>query len=125
MEQPTNRIIIAEDEGFLSKELSDKLEKAGFTVATAKNGVEAMKLMNEERPSLLLLDLMMPEKSGFEVLSEMKSNEGLKEIPVIIISNLGQESDVQRGMQLGAVDYIVKARITMKEVVEKVKAHIH
>ena len=88
------------------------------------DGLEASEKIKEVRPDLVLLDLIMPGKNGFEVLEEMKADKDLKNIPVIILSNLGQESDVDKGKSLGAEDYLIKSDISMKEVIETIKRHM-
>ncbi len=121
MSENKKNILLAEDDRFISKAYKAGLEKAGFEVIPAYDGVEALKKIKEKEPDLVLLDIVMPEKNGFEVLEEMKMNKGMKNIPVVIISNLGQESDIKKGKELGVLDYLVKTDHSMKEVVEKVK----
>ena len=110
-----------EDDHFLRKIYRDKLTKAGFEFIEATNGIEGTNKVISERPDLVLLDLILPRKNGFDVLIDMKSNKNTKDIPVIILSNLGQESDVKRGLALGAQDYLVKTEISLSEVVDRVK----
>ena len=88
------------------------------------DGREALKKIRSEEPDMVLLDLIMPEKNGFEVLEEMKKDKALKNIPVIVLSNLGQESDVDQGKKLGAVDYLIKSNVSIKEVIEVIKLHL-
>jgi len=115
-------ILLAEDDLFLSSLLNARLKKEGFNVLIAKDGQEALELLqNDAKPDLMLLDVILPKKSGFEVLEAMKADPQIEEVPVIIISNLGQESDIQTGRELGAVDYIVKAKISIDDLVQKVK----
>ena len=115
------QILIAEDDKFLVTALADKLERDGFVVRRAKDGLEAMLLLKESKPDLVLLDLIMPKKNGFEVLAEMKADPQLKDVPVLVLSNLGQETDVAKAKSLGAQDYLVKADVQLAEVVVKVK----
>ena len=110
-----------EDDIFLRKIYRDKLTRSGFEFIEATNGEEGLNKIISENPDLVLLDLILPRKNGFEVLYEMKRNEKTKNIPVIILSNLGQESDIKRGLRLGAEDYLVKTEISLSEVVQKVK----
>lgn len=117
----TAKILLAEDDKFLATAMSDKLTREGFEVLHATNGVQALELAKSGDPDLVLLDLIMPQKTGFEVLAELKLDAKLKKIPVIILSNLGQESDMEKAKSLGAVDYLVKSDVQMKEVVEKIK----
>ncbi len=116
------KIVIVEDEEILIKVLKEKFEKEGFKVSLAADGVEAMSVIKKVKPEAVLLDLVLPKKDGFEVLEELKSNGDLKMIPVIILSNLGQDEEIKRALQLGAVDYLVKTQHPINEVVEKVKA---
>ena len=121
------KILLVEDDPFLSTLLKNRLEKEKFEVVVAHNGPEALTLLREHKPELILLDLILPGKSGFEVLEEVRSDPQLKDkasIPVIIISNLGQESDIERGRELGAVDYFVKARISIDDLIKKVNGFI-
>lgn len=118
------KIVLAEDDKFLSRAYKDGLEEAGFEVVIALDGESAIEKIKAEKPDLVLLDLIMPVKNGFEVLGEMVTDDRLKGIPVIILSNLSQESDVERGKALGAVDYLVKADYSLQAVVEKVQEHL-
>ena len=118
------KIALIEDEKFLLGAMRDKLQREGFEVYTATNGNLGLEVIKKEKPDLVLLDLIMPVKSGFEVLEDLQKENGLKKIPVIILSNLGQESDIQKGKELGAVDYLIKADFKMKEVIAKVREHL-
>jgi len=115
------KILMIEDDRFLRKIYRDKLTKAGFEFIEATNGIEGINKVISERPDLVLLDLILPRKNGFDVLIDMKSNKNTKDIPVIILSNLGQESDIKRGLALGAQDYLVKTEVSLSEVVDKAK----
>lgn len=116
------KVLVAEDDKFLSKAYAAKLKKSGFDVTLVGNGEEALNHIKKSRPDAILLDLMMPVKDGFDTLFELKSDENLKSIPVIVLSNLGQPEDVDRAKKLGADDYLVKSNISMKDVVDKIKA---
>lgn len=118
------KILLAEDDKFLIRAYKDSLERAGFEVILALNGTEAMRKIKAKKPDLILLDLVMPEKDGFEILEELRMDSELKKIPVLILSNLGQDSDVKKGQKLGAVDYLVKANFSMKDVMNKVKFYL-
>lgn len=113
------KILIAEDEHALQKVLVDTLTKAGFTTIVARNGHEALQKFEEEKPDLLLLDIIMPELSGFDVLEQLRVKYDSK-IPVIIISNLGEKDDVEMGKNLGVVDYILKSDISLKNLLVKI-----
>jgi len=114
------KILIVEDDQFLHKILAMKIKAAGFDVISAYDGESALKKI-KERPDLILLDLILPQMSGFEFLGEIKINEEYKKIPVIVLSNLGQEEDIERAKSLGAVDYLVKANFSIDEVIKKIK----
>ncbi|MFA6475576.1 MAG: response regulator [Patescibacteria group bacterium] len=117
------KVLIVEDDKFLSELISTKLDKEGFSIALAGDGETGVKKASEFRPDIILLDIMLPGMDGFEVLEKLKNgaDAALKAIPVIILSNFGQESKVERGLQLGAVDYLVKANFTTGEIVAKIK----
>jgi DNA-binding response OmpR family regulator len=118
------KIVLAEDDKFISMAYSDGLRRAGYEVFTAFDGVEALKKIREVRPDIILTDIIMPEKNGFEVLEEIKKDGALKKIPVLILSNLGQETDIQKGRELGANDFLIKANYSMTEVIEKINKYL-
>lgn len=117
-------ILIAEDEDFLVRTLKDNLDAEGYTVYVAKNGEEAVERIKEKKPDLILLDLLMPKKDGFYVLGEVKSNPDWKLIPVIVLSNLGEDESIKKALEAGADDYFVKSQHPIQEVVEKVKDYL-
>ena len=119
-----NKVFLAEDDKFISRAYQDGLGRAGFEVISAFDGEEALKKIKETIPDIILLDVIMPEKNGFEVLEEIKADNKFKKIPVIILSNLGQDTDIQKGRELGAVDYLIKSNFSIGEVVEKIKKYI-
>jgi DNA-binding response OmpR family regulator len=114
-------ILIIEDDRFLRELIARKLIKEDFNISEAIDGEEGIKKIKEEKPDLVLLDLILPGIDGFEVLSKMKEDPSIIRIPVIILSNLGQREDVERGLKLGAVDYLIKAHFTPGEIIEKIK----
>lgn len=116
-----HKIAIIEDDEFLRSLTVSKLEKAGFTVITAGNGEEGLALVRKEHPDLLILDLMLPTMSGFEVLEAVRKDTDITSTKVIVFSNLGDESDIKKAEALKASDYLVKANFTLDEVVEKVQ----
>ncbi|MBZ9578680.1 response regulator [Patescibacteria group bacterium] len=115
-------ILIIEDDKFLRVLIARKLTKEGFETSEAIDGEEGIKKIKEEKPDLVLLDLILPGIDGFEVLSRMKEDPSLAQIPVIILSNLGQREDVEKGLKMGAIDYLIKAHFTPREIIDKVKA---
>ncbi len=116
-----SKILVVEDDKFLREMITRKLNKEGYQVSQAVDGKEGLKKIKEIRPDLILLDLIMPGVGGFEVLEKIKDNPELEEIPVVILSNLGQKSEVERGLNLGAEDFLIKAHFTPKEIIKKVK----
>lgn len=118
------KILIVEDDKFLSELISTKLAKEGYEVSIALDGETGLDKAIKEKPDIVLLDILLPGISGFEVLEKLKKHEdaAVKNIPVLILSNFGQESKVQQGLSLGAVDYLVKANFTTGEIVEKIRS---
>ncbi len=116
------QVLIAEDDKFLRNVLQAKLVAEGFGVRIAADGEEAITAIAEATPDILLLDIIMPKKNGFDVLEDLRL-KGRQDIPVVILSNLGQDEDVRRGLALGAVDFLVKSDHSLKDVVEKVKLY--
>ncbi|PIV12899.1 MAG: response regulator [Candidatus Nealsonbacteria bacterium CG03_land_8_20_14_0_80_36_12] len=114
-------ILIIEDDKFLRELIAQKLSKEDYEISEAIDGEEGMSKVKEEKPDLILLDLILPGIDGFEVLSQIKKDPALSPIPVIILSNLGQKEDVEKGTKLGAVDYLIKAHFTPGEIIEKIK----
>lgn len=119
------KILLVEDDPFLSNLLKVRLQRENIDVTLARDGEEAIQDLTANRPALILLDLILPKKSGFEILEKISTDPQLKDMPVIIISNLGQTSDIQRGKELGAVEYFVKAKISIDDLVGKVKEFLH
>ncbi len=117
----TKKILIIEDDKFLRELIVQKLVKEGYGVSKAVDGEEGLKKLKTEQPDLVLLDLILPGIDGFEVLTRRKEEPALLSIPIIILSNLGQKEDVERGLKLGAVDYLIKAHFTPREIIEKIK----
>ena len=116
------KALIVEDEEILAKVLEEKLKKANFNVQIAENGEKAISITKNFNPDIILLDLMLPKIDGFEVLKEIKKDNDTKLIPVIAITNLADDDHIKKALQLGVVDYFVKANHPVNEIVEKVKA---
>jgi two-component system cell cycle response regulator len=114
------KILVVEDDSVLRDVLIDKLGQAGYETRPALDGIEAMDLIREDHPSLVLLDILMPRKGGMEVLEEMQADPELSKIPVIIISNSGQPVEIKRARELGAQDFLIKAVFDPSEVLDKV-----
>ncbi len=114
------KILVVEDDKFLRELINRKLQSENFETVLAIDGEVALELVEKEKPDIILLDLILPGINGFEVLTKIKENDKVKEIPVIILSNLGQKDDIEKGMGLGANDYLVKAHFTPNEIIEKI-----
>ncbi|MFA6028058.1 MAG: response regulator [Patescibacteria group bacterium] len=121
MEKEKLKILLVEDDAFLARMYQSKLENQNFTVYAAGDGAEGIKLAQEKAPDVVLLDILLPKVDGWGVLKALKKEEKTKNIPVILLTNLGQKEDVDKGLAMGAVDYLIKAYFTPSEVVEKIK----
>ena len=115
------KILLAEDDSFLIEIYSTKLKEASFKVEIAVNGEETLKKLQEEKPDLLLLDIVLPQIDGWEILKRVKENPALNNLKIIAFSNLGQKDDVEKGLKLGATKYLIKANYTPSQVVKEVK----
>ncbi|MBI2100060.1 MAG: response regulator, partial [Candidatus Vogelbacteria bacterium] len=118
-------ILIIEDDEFLRALTAKRLEKEGFKISVAVGGDNAVNVALETKPDLILLDLLLPEVDGFEVLKRLKANTVLKSTPVIVFSNLGQRDDIEKAQKLGADDFMIKANFTLDDVVEKIEHEGH
>jgi len=118
-----SKILLVEDDPFLSSLLRNRLQKENLQVDYAGDGEEALNFLKSGSPDLILLDIILPKKSGFEVMEEIKKIPEMqaREVPIIIISNLGQPEDIARGQDLGAIEYFIKARTSIDELVGKIK----
>lgn len=117
------KILIIEDDKYLSSALKIKFEKTGYEAKVALDGDEVTQVLAAGFiPDIMLLDLVMPKKDGFSVLESLKASDQWKNIPVVIASNLGQKEDIDRGMGLGAKDYIVKSEMTLADIVAKIRS---
>lgn len=115
-------ILLVEDDSFISGMYQTKLSGQGYQVELAEDGeTAASRLQQDPLPDLVLLDVVLPKKDGFEILESLRAAERTKHLPVILLTNLGQKPDVERGLKLGADDYIIKAHYTPSEVVDKIK----
>jgi len=115
------KILIIEDDPFLSEMYAAKFSQSGFQVETASDGKNGLEKIKTSGPDLILLDIVLPKMDGFEVLKKVKENSQLKKIPIILLTNLGQKDEVEKGLALGADEYIIKAHFTPTAVVAKVK----
>lgn len=115
------KILFVEDEPSLQKTVTEILTQEGFEMLSALDGEEGLKLIKKEKPDLILLDLILPKKDGFEILKEIKEGEETKDIPVIVLTNLEGVGDVEKALSLGAATYLVKASYELEDIVAKVK----
>ncbi|MFH1233032.1 MAG: response regulator [Patescibacteria group bacterium] len=120
------KILFVEDDAFLRDICCKKFKKEGFNVLIAVDGEEAIKMVDNFEPDIVLLDIMLPSIDGFEVLKQFRShkNKVIKDVPVIMLSNLGQEGDIKKALALGASDYLIKAHFTTEEIVKKIKTRL-
>lgn len=115
------KVLIVDDTEFYQKAYQNKLLSAGYIASVANNGVEALKALTNDKPDLILLDLMMPIMDGFKVLQTVKANPSLQNIPIIVFSAKGASDEISKALQAGANDFLVKATTTPNKVVEKIK----
>jgi len=116
----SKKILLAEDERAISNTLTNKLNRHEFEVLQALNGQDALKMIKSNKLDLILLDLIMPVLNGFEVLEELKKEGKISKIPIIVFSNLGQDSDIEKVKAFGVEDYLVKSDMSLNDVVEKI-----
>ncbi|OGL95342.1 hypothetical protein A2348_01415 [Candidatus Uhrbacteria bacterium RIFOXYB12_FULL_58_10] len=114
-------LLIIEDDEILLRALYLTFQKKNYTIATATDGESALKMTERMKPGLILLDLIIPKMDGFEYLKNMKSNAKLARIPVIVLSNLGTQEDIDRAKELGAMDYFVKSDTNLSDLAKKVE----
>ena len=124
MDDTPKKILIVEDDPFFSMILKGRLEKEGLVVFQAFDGEQALKMARENTPDMIILDLIIPKISGFEFLETIFSDPHLNRIPVIVASNLGQESDVEKAKQLGVIDYYVKVRTSVDDLGKMIKTMV-
>lgn len=115
------RILLVEDDSFIADIYSTKFKEAGFKVKIAKDGLEALQILKTEKPDVLLLDIVLPEFTGWEILGKIRKNQNLKNLKIIILSNLYQKEEVEKGLKLGANKYLIKAHYTPSQVVKEIK----
>lgn len=114
------KILIIEDDKFLRELITRKLVNEGYQTIEAVDGEEGVRTAKAEKPDLILLDLILPGIDGFEALARIRKDQETANLPVIILSNLGQKEDIERGLKLGATDYLIKAHFSPGEIIEKV-----
>jgi DNA-binding response OmpR family regulator len=117
-----SKVLVVEDDAFLLRAYQFKLEKSGFEVKTANNGEDALTALKTFPAEVVLLDLVMPRKDGFATLQEIRQQERLKDLPVFVISNLGQKEEIDRVMSMGATDCLIKSNLSMEDLVKRIQA---
>lgn len=115
------KILFIEDESALQKTFGDILDQEGYEMVSAMDGEEGLKLIEAQKPDLILLDLILPKIHGFDVLKKLKENPETKDIPVIVLTNLEGTGDVEKALELGATTYLVKANYSLEEIISKIK----
>lgn len=113
------KVLLVEDDKFLRRVLEKKIINKGFEIFSAVDGEEALEKLILDKPDIILLDIILPKKSGFAFLENIKKDPNFKDIPVLILSNLGQDEDIKKGLELGAKEYFVKAKVSLDEVINK------
>ena len=114
------KIVLVEDDQILSKVIYEELKEAGYDVDRVFDGEEGLKIIRSKKPNLVLLDIVLPKRTGFDVLKDLKASPITKDIPVIIFTMLGRDEDIKKGLKLGANDYIVKSQHAIAEIIEKI-----
>lgn len=115
------KILFIEDESALQKTFGEILTQEGYQMISALDGEIGLRLAGDEKPDLILLDLILPKVNGFDVLRKLKEDKETKDIPVIVLTNLEEVRNVDKAIELGATTYLVKASYSLKEIVEKIK----
>ncbi|MFA7286384.1 MAG: response regulator [Patescibacteria group bacterium] len=121
MAEAKKKVLIIEDEAFLAEMYHTKFKELGYQVFVAPDGKQGIAVMHKEKPDLTLLDIIMPDLDGYEVLKVVRQDADLKDLLIVVLSNLGQDEEITKGMQLGADDYLVKSDLTPSQLVEKIE----
>lgn len=119
----TKKLLIVEDDRFLARSYEIAFGDSDFELTTLFDGGSVLKVVKKLQPDIILLDILLPQKNGFEILKELKADPSTKKIPVVIASNLGQPEEVTKGKNLGAIAYIVKSETSIADVIKVVKNH--
>ncbi|MDD5145529.1 MAG: response regulator [Candidatus Pacebacteria bacterium] len=114
-------VLLVEDDPFLIDIYAAKLKEADYSIDIVEDGEATRRKLQEKTPDVIVLDLVLPKIDGWEILKEIKADSKLSNIPVVILSNLGQKSEVERGLAMGATKYLIKAHYTPSEVIEEIK----
>ncbi len=124
MAKTNKKVLIVEDDQMISNMYKTKFENDGYTVLVAEDGATGLEMAGQEKPDIVLLDVILPQLDGFSVLEELKKRDNTKNIPVVMLTNLGTEEDIDKGKKLGADGYIVKASMTPAQISEEIKKYI-
>lgn len=122
MSDGKTKVLLVEDDKMIIDMYTLKFSQEGYDITQAENGKDGLDLAKKELPDIILLDIILPQMDGFTVLKELKADDSTKNIPVVLLTNLGQDGDVKKGLELGAKDYLIKANFTPSQVVDKVKS---
>ncbi len=122
MPDAKKKVLLVEDDKMILDMYTLKFTQEGYEVTQAENGKDGLEAAKKMVPDIVLLDIILPQMDGFTVLKSLKADPKLKDIPVVLLTNLGQDGDVKKGIELGAVDYLIKANFTPSQVVDKVKS---
>ncbi|MFA4871496.1 MAG: response regulator [Patescibacteria group bacterium] len=125
MASEKTKVLLVEDDLMIVEMYKMRFEEEGYAVLVTDKGSEAIEIAEKEKPDIILLDVILPEVDGFTVLQKLKNDIKTKEIPILLLTNLGQESDKEKGLQMGAADYFIKAQHTPVEVIQKIKELIN
>ncbi|OGY23861.1 MAG: hypothetical protein A2Y57_01070 [Candidatus Woykebacteria bacterium RBG_13_40_7b] len=123
-EETKQKILIIEDDFFIRELYEREFRNSGYAVFIASDGAEGLLKIEEEMPDIVLLDLMLPKLNGLDLLKTVKEKEELKKVPIVILTNVGQEPAIKRGFELGAAGYMVKSAYTPQQVVNEVKTYL-
>ena len=115
------KILLIEDDDMLRDLITKRLTKGGYQIVQSIDGISGLKAVEDEKPDLVLLDIVLPGIDGYEILGKIKNNALLSKTPVVMLSNLSQKDDVEKALKLGAADYFIKINFTSEEVLEKIK----
>jgi len=122
MADAKTKVLLVEDDKMIIDMYTLKFSQEGYDIMQAENGQDGLDLAKAQLPAIILLDIILPQMDGFTVLKELKADPNTKDIPVVLLTNLGQDGDVKKGLELGANDYLIKANYTPSQVVDKVKS---
>lgn len=122
MADTSKKVLLVEDDKMIIDMYTLKFTQEGYEVVQAENGKDGLEAAKKNPPDIILLDIILPQMDGFTVLKSLKADAKTKNIPVVLLTNLGQDGDVKKGLELGAVDYLIKANFTPSQVVDKVKS---